>query len=103
MPRPVWLGLVMVVVGCGQVATTIDGADTDGPTTIDSPGGIDSSGLVFQVRVTPAGNGTGTVTSNPAGIDCTPSCSAIFAEGTSVTLTATAATGSNFTGWSGVN
>jgi hypothetical protein len=48
-----------------------------------------------------AGAGSGTVTSNPAGIDCGSSCSHDFAPSTSVTLTATAATGSTFTGWSG--
>jgi len=101
MPRHVWLGLVMLV-GCGQVATTIDGADTDGPSTIDSAGGTDSSGLVFQVRVTPGGAGSGTVSSSPAGIDCAPSCSAVFPEGTVLTLTPTAAAGSSFVGWSGV-
>jgi phospholipase C len=47
--------------------------------------------------------GTGTVTSSPAGINCSSgSCSAAFAPGTQVTLTATAGTGADFTGWSGV-
>lgn len=48
-----------------------------------------------------AGAGSGTVTSSPAGIDCGNTCSANFATGTSVTLTATPASGSTFTGWSG--
>lgn len=43
--------------------------------------------------------GTGTVTSNPAGINCGATCSASFSKGTSVTLTAT---GANFSGWSDV-
>ncbi len=50
------------------------------------------------------GNGVGTVTSNPAGINCGVACnsqSAPFDDGTTVTLTAVAATGSTFTGWSG--
>ena len=47
------------------------------------------------------GTGSGTVTSNPAGINCGATCSAQFADGTSVTLIATAAAGSNFGGWSG--
>lgn len=54
----------------------------------------------FALTVTEAGSGTGTVTSAPAGINCTPTCSASFASGTQVTLTATPATGSTFTGWS---
>jgi len=43
--------------------------------------------------------GSGTVTSAPAGIVCGASCSASYASGTVVTLTAAA--GSTFTGWSG--
>ena len=49
----------------------------------------------------PPYNGTGLVTSSPAGIDCGPTCGAAFGGGTSVTLTATADSGSRFTGWSG--
>ncbi|MEW6331755.1 MAG: InlB B-repeat-containing protein [Pseudomonadota bacterium] len=46
-------------------------------------------------------NGSGTVMSSPAGINCGTACSAIYASGTSVTLTATAASGYSFAGWSG--
>ena len=45
--------------------------------------------------------GLGTVASNPAGIDCTANCGAVFAANTQVTLTATPAAGQNFAGWSG--
>jgi endoglucanase len=41
------------------------------------------------------------VTSSPVGISCPSMCNANYADGASVTLTATAATGSHFTGWSG--
>ncbi|CAK0782309.1 hypothetical protein CCP4SC76_880002 [Gammaproteobacteria bacterium] len=44
--------------------------------------------------------GSGTVTSNPSGISCGSTCSASFNSGTSVTLTATPASGT-FSGWSG--
>ncbi|MBL0213027.1 MAG: hypothetical protein IPQ07_04025 [Myxococcales bacterium] len=54
-----------------------------------------------SMTVTKAGNGTGTVTSNPAGINCGADCSENFLNGTMVTLTATPATGSVFSGWSG--
>jgi hypothetical protein len=45
--------------------------------------------------------GSGTVISNPAGIDCGATCSSPFTKGSPVTLTATPAPGSVFTGWSG--
>ena len=41
------------------------------------------------LSVQKGGGGTGTVTSNPAGIDCGTACSADYTEGTSVTLSAT--------------
>jgi len=53
------------------------------------------------LTVTLSGTGSGTVTSNPGGINCGRTCSAGFASGTAVTLTATPATGSTFAGWSG--
>lgn len=53
------------------------------------------------LAVSRAGNGTGTVTSSPAGIDCGQVCSSNFALNSTVTLTASASTGSSFTGWSG--
>jgi hypothetical protein len=46
-------------------------------------------------------SGTGTVTSTPAGISCPAACSANFAGGTQVTLTAAAGSGNSFAGWSG--
>ena len=48
-----------------------------------------------------SGPGTGTVTSSPPEIDCGATCSAHFADGTVVTLTATASAGSTFSSWSG--
>ncbi|MBF0456994.1 MAG: hypothetical protein HQK99_03765 [Nitrospirae bacterium] len=47
--------------------------------------------------------GSGTVTSSPSGINCGTTCSASYASGTSVTLTATAASGYTFSSWSGCN
>jgi hypothetical protein len=41
------------------------------------------------------------VTSSPAGIDCGATCSAQYTQHSSVTLTATPAAGSTFSGWSG--
>ena len=48
-----------------------------------------------------AGTGSGTVTSTPAGISCGVDCSEVYSHNTQMTLTATPATGSGFSGWSG--
>jgi Divergent InlB B-repeat domain len=56
-----------------------------------------SNSAVLTVSVT----GSGTVTSNPAGINCPSTCSAGFSLGANVTLTATATSGWVFSGWSG--
>jgi hypothetical protein len=53
------------------------------------------------LTVSRAGNGTGTVASSPAGIDCGATCSHAYADSTDVTLTATPSADSNFNGWSG--
>ena len=55
--------------------------------------------LAWQLSVTKVGSGT--VTSNPAGINCGATCSAAFNSGTVVSLTAAPAAGSAFAGWSG--
>jgi hypothetical protein len=60
-----------------------------------------NTGNTFALTVAEAGSGTGTVTSAPAGISCPTTCAANFASGTAVTLTAAAAEGSTFAGWSG--
>ena len=53
------------------------------------------------LTVAKAGNGGGTVTSNPSGISCGGTCSATYASGATVTLSASPAAGSTFGGWSG--
>ena len=55
----------------------------------------------YPLAVQLAGEGKGGVTSSPSGIDCGSSCRATFNLGTRVSLTATVASGSTFTGWSG--
>jgi hypothetical protein len=62
---------------------------------------VPSGGGTFALSVTRAGTGSGTVTSSPTGVNCGSTCSASFSSGTSVTLTAAAASGSTFSGWSG--
>lgn len=60
-----------------------------------------NAGSTLSLSISKPGNGSGTVTSAPSGINCGTACSAPFTAGTSVTLTATPAAGSTFTGWSG--
>lgn len=67
-------------------------ANATDPTTIGA-----SSNVILTI--TEAGNGAGTVTSNPAGISCQTACTASFASGTPITLTATPTNGATFAGW----
>jgi Divergent InlB B-repeat domain len=62
-----------------------------------NPGTVNKEG----VTVNKEGGGSGTVTSNPAGIDCGSRCDARYDVGTRITLAAKPATGSSFAGWSG--
>ncbi len=56
----------------------------------------------FNLDVTLAGTGSGTVTSDPAGISCTgATCSSLFDAGSTVTLLPTPSATSTFSGWSG--
>ena len=55
----------------------------------------------FSLTVANSGTGSGTVTSSPTGINCGATCSGTYNSGSSVVLTATAAAGSTFAGWSG--
>ncbi len=54
-----------------------------------------------DLSVTMAGTGSGSVTSDPAGINCGSDCSETLDYGTVVTLTAGGDANSTFTGWSG--
>jgi cellulose 1,4-beta-cellobiosidase len=60
-----------------------------------------STPVTFPLTVTKPGLGTGTVVSTPAGIQCGATCTASFPGGSSVTLTAVAASGSVFAAWGG--
>ena len=60
-----------------------------------------SFGRLFRLDVAKSGAGTGTVTSQPVGIDCGADCAQDYAEGTAVTLTPTADPTFVFVAWSG--
>jgi len=53
----------------------------------------------YTLTVTLPGNGTGTITSNPAGITCGSTCTASFNPGTQVTLTASPSANSYLVAW----
>jgi alpha-tubulin suppressor-like RCC1 family protein len=94
---------VATIDGTGR-ATAV-GAGTTTITATDASGDSASTTLTVvgeaNLTVFRTGAGTGTVTSNPAGIDCGTDCSQVYTNGTVVTLTATAAGNSTFAGWSG--
>lgn len=56
---------------------------------------------LYNLTISKNGTGTGTVSSNPAGINCGATCSSTFLANTSVNITAMPAGGNRFTGWSG--
>jgi hypothetical protein len=62
---------------------------------------LQASGLRFTLAVSLDGNGSGSVESLPAGVDCPGTCSADFDNGTAVELTAFPGPGDSFDGWSG--
>ena len=53
------------------------------------------------ITLTKLGSGTGTVTSEPSGMDCGDTCLAPFFHGSTAALVATPAPGSRFTRWEG--
>jgi hypothetical protein len=76
-------------------------------TATSSPGGPTrpppppSTYLLTVKNVNQGYNGNGTVTSDPAGINCGATCTSSFAAGSSVALTAIPNSGSVFSGWTG--
>jgi hypothetical protein len=104
-------------VGATQLRAAIPSTDIAAAGTanvsVANPDGSVSGTIPFSVSgpaatmatLTLAKNGTapsaGTVTSNPAGINCGGTCSATFATGATVTLSAAAGSGGVFAGWSG--
>jgi hypothetical protein len=90
---------VISITAQATVTTEIcnDGIDNDGDGLIDNA----DPDCFPKLAVSKLGTGSGTVSSNPTGIDCGATCIAPFASGTHVTLTESPAAGSTFAGWSG--
>ncbi|MGZ8567253.1 MAG: InlB B-repeat-containing protein [Actinomycetota bacterium] len=93
-----------------DIATTKAYVDAQGVTTIlfdhfecGEPAVSDAWEIVAdlspQLTVEPGGDGSGTVTSSPAGIDCGTDCQERYDPGTEVTLTANPDPSSTFGGW----
>jgi hypothetical protein len=86
-------GWSMDCAGLGECELVMDEDKTVGVTFDDSD--------EVSMLISRAGTGEGSVTSAPVGIDCGATCSAVFEPGEEITLTAAAAAGSTFMGWSG--
>lgn len=82
-------------------ATQGDVYVTSGNTEKASVYAYGPTGPAHSLAVTKTGAGAGTVTSEPAGIDCPPACAAEYNAGSEVVLSAEPAPGSAFAGWSG--
>src|SRR5262249_4011474 len=87
-------GLVTAVAPGTTTITMTDSFGNTGSTTI-------TVATMENLSIVRQGDGSGTVTSNPAGIACAPTCTATFVGGSQVTLTAAANADTNFTGWTG--
>jgi len=102
-------GTVVELGSAADVGSTFAGwsSDCSGLTTctltMDQDHGATATFNIATTLVTvmAVGAGTGTVTSTPAGISCPGTCSARFDYGSTVTLSATADSGSELTSWAG--
>jgi List-Bact-rpt repeat protein len=89
------LVLALLNAGCGNGTVESPAASAVDPTSVAAP----SSRPRFDLTVAIVGSGT--VGSNPVGIDCGSDCTETYFKNTTVTLTATPAAGYSFVGWSG--
>ena len=105
------VGTVVTLTATADVGTVFSGWGGSGCSgtltscsiTLNASTAVNADFGVAQYPVTVAisGNGTGAVTSTPAGINCPGGCTTMVAHGSSLVLTAAPTTGSAFLGWSG--
>jgi uncharacterized protein (DUF2141 family) len=96
--RKQWLDLTLSSTGL----TANDIKHNDNSTSIKSAiDNLYSKMSYYTLTIVKSGTGSGTVTSNPTGINCGTTCTYQFASGSSVTLTATPDASSIFSGWLG--
>jgi YVTN family beta-propeller protein len=91
-------------VGSAPIAVAINPQGTTAyvSNVMTSPVVVEVGGM-RTLTVALSGSGIGTVRSNVPGIDCGTQCQAQYPVGSNVLLTATPASGSFFSGWSGTN
>ena len=88
--------------GVGTVPVSLDTVESDATGAAAASGSFTYTKRPAQtLTVRRSGNGSGRVTSTPAGINCPHKCSHKFAFGKSVTLRARASKGSGFASWAG--
>ncbi|MBU3945206.1 MAG: hypothetical protein KKE97_06215, partial [Proteobacteria bacterium] len=91
-----------ISTGSNALDLTLDQRGSGFPREVDT---VDMGAVEYmtntRLSVSQEGNGNGSVTSSPAGIDCGSECSASFDPNMSVTLTATPGLETVFSGWSG--
>jgi len=81
-----------------DIVSNLVSITVDGPASSGCPQGTATN--ILSVNVT-GGAADGTITSNPAGVTCGSICSAAFASGSSVSLTASPIGSHNFLSWVG--
>ena len=101
---------ITVSDGTTSAQATLAGCTPSAPSPSPSPTPTPSTqGATGSISIIPGGNGSGSITSQPAGINCTitfgngsGTCSAFFPPGTVVRLDARPAADSQFQGWRGL-
>ena len=85
----------------GEYTVTLTAANAHGEDSMTQTSYIEVREALRTLTVYSSCDGTGTVESDPVGIDCGADCSENFPAGIEVTLSAEASPGSEFCGWKG--